>query len=185
MSHVSELIEKVRGGDQAAFEALSKHYSPLILSMTQLYSSLCEADETEKEDILQEAMVAFYRASLRYDLASTEVTFGLYAKVCIRNRLISFWRRMPDRKNFSELSELESRLNGSSPDPLEGILQREDVSRMLAIVNNELSPYEKKIFSLYMLGRTSDEIALSVGKTKKSVSNAIYRIRVKIKGLLS
>ncbi|MBQ9121013.1 MAG: sigma-70 family RNA polymerase sigma factor [Clostridia bacterium] len=185
MSDVLELIKKVRNGDQPAFDALSKHYSPLILSMTQIYSSLCEADDSEKEDVLQEAMVAFYHACLRYDLTEKNVSFGLYAKVCIRNRLISFLRRLPGQRHLTGVDGFEAQTDSRVPDPLEGVLQKEDVSRMMAIVNNELSPYEKKIFSLYMLGRTSDEIALSVGKTKKSVSNAIYRIRVKIKGLLS
>ena len=185
MSDVSDLIRRVRNGDQAAFDSLTEHYSPLILSMTQIYSSLSAADDSEKEDVLQEAMVAFYRACLHYDLAEEHVSFGLYAKVCIRNRLVSFLRRMPDRACLSGDDEALERIGGDATDPLEGILQKEDVSRMMAIVNNELSPYEKKIFSLYTLGRTSDEIALSVGKTKKSVSNAIYRIRVKIKGLLN
>ena len=183
MSDVSELIRKVRNGDQDAFGVLSSHYSPLILSMTQIFSTLCEADDAEKEDILQEAMVAFYRASLQYDLNLDGVSFGLFAKICIRNRLISLLRRLPGSVRLMAGDELEAWAGGGG-DPLEGVLQREDVARIMAIVNNELSPYEKKIFSLYMLGRTSDEIALSVGKTKKSVSNAIYRIRVKIKGLL-
>jgi RNA polymerase sporulation-specific sigma factor len=185
MSNVSDLIQRVRNGDQSAFDSLTEHYSPLILSMTQIYSSLSAADNSEKEDVLQEALVAFYRACLHYDLTAENVSFGLYAKICIRNRLVSFLRRLPDRARITDGDELVERVNGDEADPLESVLHKEDVTRMMAIINNELSPYEKKIFSLYTLGRTSDEIALSVGKTKKSVSNAIYRIRVKIKGLLS
>lgn len=185
MGNVSDLIRRVRNGDQSAFDSLAEHYSPLILSMTQIYSSLAAADDSEKEDVLQEAMVAFYRACLSYDLGEENVSFGLYAKICIRNRLVSFLRRHPNRAALSDDDKALERASGDAADPLEDILQKEDVSRMMAVINNELSPYEKKIFSLYTLGRTSDEIALSVGKTKKSVSNAIYRIRVKIKGLLS
>ena len=184
MDKVSDLIQKVRNGDHSSFETLAEHYFPLILSMTQVYSSLCGADDSEKEDLLQEAMVAFYRASLRYDLSVSQVSFGLYAKVCIRNRLISFVRKRPERTCLVETEHTEEHWEDGKNDPLEDMLRREDLSRMMMIINNELSPYEKNIFSLYMLGRTSDEIALSIGKTKKSVSNAIYRIRVKIKGLL-
>ena len=184
MDKVLDLIVKVRGGDQPAFDALTRHYAPLIISMTRLYGSMCQADEAEREDILQEAMIAFYRATLRYDLTVTGVSFGLYAKICIRNRLISFLRRLPNQRHLVGFEGMEQQADGMA-DPLEDVLRKEDVARVMAIIEHELSPYEKKIFSLYMLGRTSDEIALSVGKTKKSVSNAIYRIRVKIKGLLS
>jgi len=184
MENVQDLIVKVRSGDQSAFDTLARHYAPLIISMTQLYGSLCQADGAEREDIWQEATVAFYRAILRYDLTVTGVSFGLYAKICIRNRLISYLRRLPGQRHLTGYEGLEAR-TAEGADPLEEVLRKEDVSRVMTIIEYELSPYEKKIFSLYMLGKSSDEIALSVGKTKKSVSNAIYRIRVKIKGLLS
>lgn len=184
MNEVSDLIQEVRNGDHSAFEVLSEHYSPLILSMAQMYASTCGADDAEKEDILQEAMVAFYQASLRYDLSRTEVSFGLYAKVCIRNRLVSYIRRRSAREALVGAERLEKQDGSEASDPLEDVIRREDLSRVMMIIHDELSPYEKKIFSLYILGRTSDEIALSIGKTKKSVSNAIYRIRIKIKGLL-
>ena len=43
---------------------------------------------------------------------------------------------------------------------------------------------EKRIFEAYITGKSIGEIAERLGKDKKSVSNAVYRMKAKVKGLL-
>ena len=56
--------------------------------------------------------------------------------------------------------------------PLEG--------RIMSFVN-ELSPFEKKTFSLYISGMKYSSMAEKLGCSVKSVDNAITRIKSKIK----
>ena len=46
-----------------------------------------------------------------------------------------------------------------------------------------MSGYEKKVLKEYMSGKSAGEISKTVGRTEKSVNNALYRVKVKIKGL--
>jgi len=52
-----ELIERVRNGEEGAFEELALRYQPKILK--QLRSLFCDA--TEAEDILQDVMITLYK----------------------------------------------------------------------------------------------------------------------------
>ena len=44
-----------------------------------------------------------------------------------------------------------------------------------------LSGYEMRIFALYAKGARAKEISARIGKSEKSVNNAIFRIRSKLK----
>jgi DNA-binding CsgD family transcriptional regulator len=54
------------------------------------------------------------------------------------------------------------------------------VTRIWAVRNN-LSQYEYKVWSLYVSGKTAKDIGKIVGVDEKSVNNAIYRIRKKLR----
>ena len=51
-------------------------------------------------------------------------------------------------------------------------------------IHNCLSDYEYVIWHNYMSGKTAKEIAATMGKNERSISNAIYRIRRKLRDLL-
>ena len=58
---------------------------------------------------------------------------------------------------------------------------------MIRIVNvnsGSQSPYEAEVFDEYTSGKSAREIAEIVGREERSVSNALYRMKVKIRGLL-
>ena len=88
-----EIILAAKKGDQLAFAELNSAYAPLIDSMTDQFCGTEEKKKSDREDLRQEASVAFYRALMSYDADQTEVSFGLYAKICIRNHLISLLRK--------------------------------------------------------------------------------------------
>ena len=83
-----DLINAARRGDESAFETLLEAYEPLIDTVSRSFAK--ETDDSEShEDLRQEACIAFYKAVQTYDSTQAEVSFGLYAKLCVRNRLIS------------------------------------------------------------------------------------------------
>ena len=63
-------------------------------------------------------------------------------------------------------------------------INAEDDERLKAKIKTELSDFEKSVFDLYINDKSTREIAEILGREEKSVSNALYRMKVKIKGLL-
>lgn len=176
------LIFKARSGDQDAFEALLDRYAPLIDSMVH-HVGADGFSVQDREDLRQEALVAFFRALMRYDTMQTEVQFGLYAKLCIKNALYSHLRRWKDRKN-TLLLEDETLLLQEDSDPASRMVEEEKFLELSGIIHEALSEYENKIWWLYLSGRTAGEIAHVLQKDEKSVQNAIYRIRKKLRAVI-
>jgi RNA polymerase sporulation-specific sigma factor len=69
-------------------------------------------------------------------------------------------------------------------DPLYRIVSEEGMRDILTEFRSALSGYEKEVFEYYIVGKSVTEIAERLGKDEKSVSNALYRMKVKIRGLL-
>ena len=74
------LIRAVNGEDseerQTAFEELLRRYEPLLASQVAKFSESSTTDFL-REDLYQEATVAFYHSILADDTDQTEVEFGL------------------------------------------------------------------------------------------------------------
>ena len=181
-----ELIAAVKGGSQGAFSRLLEAYTPLISSMVKKYAPE-NASKQDLEDLGQDALAVFYNAIMSYDLEQNGVKFGLYAKICIGNRLISSVRIMNKRNRGLiglDDADAQSDENGTAADPAWRIVQEENFKALYARISASLSEYENKVWWLYTSGAHTKDIALRVGKDEKSVSNAIFRIRKKLRDLL-
>lgn len=183
-SELRSLIEKVRGSDQEAFLEMLDKYKPLLHSQVSKFTN---DDHTKElyEDLLQEATIVFYNAILNFDLAQKDVEFGLYARICIYNALVS-QMRVVSRRKAEQPTELDSPAfaDGVSEDPADGIVEAENIREIYSTIKRNLSGYEYAIWHSYMLGKTAKEIGEMLGKDEKSVSNAVYRIRKKLRALL-
>ncbi len=171
---LSELIRKVQSGDHFAFDNLCGFYDPLLCSLTASADERYRKYGSEYEDLKQEATLALYKAALSYHTDQSAVTFGLFAKICIRNRLISAGRRLIrqyEAKNASIQQELDARTSAGAG--ASGMLRTPDLS--------VLSRYERRVYDLYIKEYSYAQIAENLGKEEKSVDNAIYRIRRKLR----
>ncbi|MBQ8141412.1 MAG: sigma-70 family RNA polymerase sigma factor [Clostridia bacterium] len=183
-SELVDLIEKVRKDDQSAFAQMLDKYKPLLDSAVSKFSK-DEIARSHEDDLRQEATLVFYNAILNYDLGGDGVEFGLYAKICVTNALISQIRNMNRRKaeHFS-ITDDEVRVTVSE-EPSARIIEQESLRHIDSVIRNNLSAFEYRVWCLYASGRTAKEVGALVGKSEKSVSNAIYRIRQKLRKLLS
>lgn len=191
MSHVLEKnlkiekdlwLDRIRQGDETAFAELCREYDPLIRSMASKFAHMTDtADEDQAiQDFSQDATLALYRAAKSYepDSGNGKVTFGLYAKVCIRNALISEIRRLNKKKKADAVEKRGHQgvssvsYNGISPS---------DIDLDSIVSRGILSPFERKVFALYAGGMKIRDIAAEVGRTPKSVSNAVFRIKSKLR----
>lgn len=181
--HPAQLIEAVRGGSETAFESLLECYAPLLSSSVAVFSG----DTTRTaEERMQEARYALYRAALSYREGSG-VTFGLYAKICVRNALISGARRGKSEAPPFSLDELCD--DGRYPledacrtdEILDSLVHTETVEELCRRIADVLSPYERKVFELYANSYSIAEIARKLSKSEKSVSNAVSRFTAKLR----
>ncbi len=172
-----ELISGIKSGRNENFELLKSRYKPLLSDMASSFES---SGAGSKDDLFEEAERALLKAAISFDLDKVGITFGLYAKICIRNALISAKRardakkrredRIAKRQEFKRAQVLDS-FGGLSADE---ILKR---------IETSLSDYEKLVFKEYFSDRSARETALLLGTDEKSVNNAVYRIRQKAKSL--
>ena len=178
MDKIIELISLARAGDDTAFNELCEQYKNLMDSMSRMYSDACSVEYASFDDFYQEARLAFYNAIVKYDIDCQKVTFGAFAKVCVRNRLVSYVRKLTSKKRRKGESDAETAVCSSVQDT---VIRRELGVKLISAADSSLSRFEKKIFSYYLDGMRAKEISLLVGKDEKSVNNAIYRIRSKLK----
>lgn len=188
---VVELIKKVKMGDNFAFEELACKYSAIVDTsaasvLRSIEKNSLPVNRETAEDLRQDARLALYRAALTYDPEGDgkSVTFGLYAKICVRNALVSVMRRMGAAKRRADrlVNKAPSYAEGTEADNASAVLDRLRVEELLRGGLGKLSAYERRVLLCYAEGKTPSDIADELGKSAKSVSNALYRIRVKLKG---
>ena len=180
---IKELVIDAQKGDQNAFVKLLEAYDPLISSMVSKFK-IDGMSEPDQEDLRQEAVLAFYSSLVSYDPNISGVEFGLYAKVCICNRLVSQMRIMKKHLSQSVLSyELFENIAGQD-DPAARVVELEEERSLLRLINDNLSKYEQKVFRMYVSGMSAFEMAEKLDSNEKSVNNAVYRIRKKLKDII-
>ena len=183
-SRLLSLIRSAQQNDDSAFEELLKRYTPLIESMTLQFAATGSSIQ-DREDLRQEAILGFYKALTRYNTEQTEVQFGLFAKECIRNRLISYARTMKKHDKVLLLEdEASERMEDAEQDPANRLMEQETYLDLYNRVCELLSPYENRVWWMYLAGRTAAEIAAQLETDAKSVQNAVYRIRRKLRSVL-
>ena len=179
------LVQKARNGSQDALDALKHQYAPLIESSISRHT-FPDMSVQDIVDIREEANIIFCTAVCNYNSSEEGVEFGLYAKICIENGLVSFVRSYFRRKKNSVLSlENVDVSGGDSQNFLQSIVDEEDTANLVRLIRSKLSDYENRVWWRYVSGMSASLIAKSLGNAdSKSVSNAIYRIRKKLKGLI-
>ncbi|MBE6626780.1 MAG: sigma-70 family RNA polymerase sigma factor [Ruminococcaceae bacterium] len=199
MNDLYSLIEAVKQGDENAFSILLEQYKNAVDGAVRRFAPSFEITEgggdgwCDIEDLRQYASLALYRAAATYVPGESgkgkEVSFGLYAKICINNSLISFLRKYRTQKKKRDAANNSEKITRSSApggtnDPLGLVVSGESAEEMVKQIKSSLSEYETAVFNCYIVGKSTEEIARELGRTEKSVINALYRVKVKIKGLL-
>jgi RNA polymerase sporulation-specific sigma factor len=160
------LICAFRAGDESAFNSLVELYTPM-LKRVALSMSL-DFDET-----FSDACYAFYRAAQTYDLSQNEVTFGLFARICVRNRIVDLLRSAEHEVNLTDY-DVEMMTEGESVESK--IADREEFELILGSAKRLLSDYEYSVLLLHIQGYKTAAIAKALGRTAKSVDNAKSRL---------
>lgn len=185
------LIDIYRKGDEAAIEVLFERYKDIVRKKAKaMYLAGGDSD-----DLIQEGMIGLYKAVRDYD-DTKEAAFKTFASMCINRQLInavtvsnrkknmplntyvSFdMPAYPDEDNETRLVDILKPESEQNPEKL--FIDREYSDSFKKKLFDRLSNFEKQVLQLYMEDNDYRQIAMLLGKTPKSIDNAIQRIRAK------
>ena len=184
-----ELVGMAQEGQESAVNGLLKKYKSLVNQIARSYF-LTGGD---MEDIVQEGMIGLYKAIMHYNGKSA--SFKTFASTCIKHQIQSAVRVASSEKNkiLSSALPIIDQLNSEDdeektevifpselPSPDERILEKERIDEIMAKIRQTLSKLELKVLSLYLKGYSYNEISEKCNINKKSVDNALSRIKSKL-----
>ena len=174
-----ELLSLIKSGvdKDDAFFALAERYMPLMQKRVAVYFGSSKSTA----EAMQEARIALLSAAVSYDeQKSGSVTFGLFAGVCIENRLKSLIREAAKRSEREALTSDAERI--SSGVDVESYIATKDLcSRVMSMARSMLSELEYEVFRLSFEQYTTKDIADKLGRDAKSVDNAKARISKRLR----
>ena len=168
-NNTDELVALAAGGDSASFSQLCLLYDGMLRKITQSFTG---RGDGLADDLFQEALLAFYRAVVSYNVGNGKVTFGLYAGKCVRNAMISLYRKKKSEKRRKDHNKQ------SQPEDCKQLVL---TGEMLAHMKSCLSGFEFKVLGLFLEDKSYMQIAEELKADVPSVRNALYRARIKLR----
>lgn len=185
-----QLIEKAKVGDEDSIEKLLIEYKPLVNKIARSYF-LTGGDI---EDLVQEGMIGLFKAIKNFQ-TSKNASFKTFATTCIKNQIQTAVRVASSEKNMvlstalpidqqdnfdEDGDEIEIILPSPLLKPDEKIENQETFDFITKKIIKVLSALELKILISYLKGFNYTEIAEQNNISKKSVDNALSRIKNKL-----
>ncbi|MDP4092202.1 MAG: RNA polymerase sporulation sigma factor SigH [Bacillota bacterium] len=190
-----EIVESARIGDIRALEYLINKYKSFVRAKARTYF-LIGAD---REDIIQEGMIGLYKAirDFREDKLSS---FRAFAELCITRQIITAIKTATRQKHiplnsyvslnkpiFDEESDrtlMDVISEERIADPEEMIINREEFQGIELKMGEILSELEWEVLSLYLEGKSYQEIGEELDRHVKSIDNALQRVKRKLEKYL-
>lgn len=193
-----ELIDRLRRGETSIMDYICDKYKNLVRSKAKSMFIL----GADSDDLIQEGMIGLFKAVRDYDLGR-DASFYTFAELCINrqvytavqaskrqkhlplNTYISLDSGNPageDERESMKLGELLADRTELSPEEL--FLDKERVTYLEKIIEEELSDFERQVLDLYMTGMSYTQIARVLGRDEKATDNALQRLKAKIRKML-
>ncbi len=195
----TELIKLHHSGDRWAFEEIAGRYKDTV----KFHARFFFLTGGDSDDLLQEGMIGLFEAADTFR-DDRNASFATFADRCIRSRMIKAVKtdnkksnrplntsvsidgdkeQTDDGNRGSVSGSLES--DGGIGNPEAIVINKELYRLKVEKINEELSDFEKKVFYLYLSGRSLNEIAEETAGTYKSADNALSRIKAKVRNISS
>ena len=173
-----ELVALAKSGLNKAFVELASRFSKTIFLLSKNFyvSSLT------REDWFQEGMIALLLA-MRTFREDKNCSFATYASVCISNRLRSVCKKAMGAGNepLNNSIQLDDAVVPPANSIEDAYIENEAYTFFTEKYVSLLSSAEKKVVEFYIAGFTYSEIAEKLNMTEKSVDNALFRAKTKLK----
>ena len=178
------LIERIRGGDRAAFLDFYDRYSPLLFSV----AARVLGDRKEAEDVLQEVMLVIWNKSGDFDPQLG--TLSSWAVTLTRNKALDRLRARTRRLRLIEEAAVlaEDSYVTSYPSANEIVHGRER-AELLRDAMNELPADQRMAIELaFFTGLSQSDIARRLqqplGTVKARIRRGMLRLREQLGGVL-
>ena len=184
---VRELALAAQAGSREAYLTLLAKYRPLLEASVARFGS-AEMTDQERADMREEAERVFLGAVSTFDTEQDGVDLGLYAKICLRNGLVSEWRHLTSLRRVATVpleEEISGGMTDPDTDPARQMMEDERFGQLCRTVRSHLSEFENQVWWQYVTGVSVADIADGLGRDERSVHNAIYRIRKKLREKLT
>ena len=190
-----ELIYLARSNDPVALRSLYAYYDALVNTVMRKMKYISSMS-LEAQDLLQVGLITFDKVfwSYREDL---DTTFEVYARSCIIKKMQSLLKKQytfftryekkaisldrivnyDDSRTYGELiADQRVEYSPQKAQDLEKVWEL-----VYAIIQNETSERDQKIFHLVLLGCPEKEVALMLNISIKCVYNSVYRVMSKLR----
>ena len=183
-----ELIEKLRQGENDITDYILEKYKPLVRKKTNAMYLI----GGETEDLIQEGMIGLFKAIRDYR-PDKDASFYHFAELCINRQLYSALEASNRKKHqplnsYISLSDQDNQgavaaelLVDQERGPEQMVIEQELWEEYKKRLEQNLSKMENKGLQYYLDGNHYIQIAEIMGKSPKSIDNALQRIRQKIR----
>ena len=177
-----ELIEKLRQGQKDIMDYILEKYKPLVRKRTNAMYLI----GGENEDLIQEGMIGLFKAIRDYR-DDRDNSFSSFAYICVNRQLYTAIEASNRKKNqplnsYVSLSEQSTKnCLGVTSSPEQLVIEQEVWENLWKELDECLSEMEKQVLSYYLKGSSYLQIAEKMEKSPKSIDNALWRIRQKIR----
>jgi RNA polymerase sporulation-specific sigma factor len=184
------LVKNAQNGDVESLNKLLSTYKMLVNKIARSYFLI----GGDIEDIVQEGMIGLYKAITNFKI-DKNASFKTFATTCIKNQIQNAVRVasseknkilsdalpiLEENKNSDDEEDTEIILPSSLPLPDFTVLERENLNEIFSQIKDTLSKLEYKVLILYLKGYNYNEISNTMNISKKSIDNALTRIKSKL-----
>lgn len=151
----------------------------------------------ESEDLIQEGLIGFYKAVRDYR-PDREASFRSFAELCVNRQIITAIKTAARNKHTplnTYISFSHTRAVGGSDqeisladvlpsdpvvDPASQVIAAQELRALVDCLGEVLSTLESRALTMYLEGRSYEEIAGRLECAPKAVDNALQRVKRKI-----
>jgi RNA polymerase sigma factor (sigma-70 family) len=183
------LLERLRGGDDSAAEAIFVRYFHRLTLLARSRLSARLARRTDPEDIVQSVYRSFFVGVRegRYTLGRGGDLWRLLASITKHKLLRQVRHQRTDRRSIDRECSLDQVGEGGLPDrereptPEEALALADELERVFAL----LDPFGRRVLALRLKGLQIATIAADTGRAERSVRRALARVRELLAGRLA
>ena len=186
------LVALAKDGRTDAYDMIIRRYRGFVRLKASSYFLL----GGESDDLIQEGLLGLYKAIRDYR-SDRESSFRNFAELCITRQIITAVKTATRNKHtplnqhvsFSQTPTasgdneptLDEVLPGPSHiDPVNQVISTEELHSLVACLSSVLSELESSVLSLYLDGRSYEEVAERLSCDTKTVDNALQRVKRKV-----
>ena len=191
-----QLIASLRLGESEIMDYIMEKYKSLVRKKAKEMFLL----GGDNDDLIQEGMIGLFKAVQSFD-AERDAAFSTFAGLCVTRQMYSAIKSSHRRKHtplntyisLYETDDESEEKSGALIDSL--VMNLQDTpeqiflgKEMLETINcklkGSLSVLEKQVLQLHLQGTDYQTIAKQLGKSAKTIDNALQRIKHKVQEIL-